>query len=154
VGIGVEGPAYYGYDYSYGYAPVGYYGGYGYDEYAAPELRPLPGGSVVTTQIIQRSPDVRVPVATYPTDSYSVEAYPVESYPAVVPVASRRVVTTYRSNAPGYVGTAPYYAPSYAEPEIRIAPNGRAIRTKIIQRDPTVRAVIDSHGRVIRRTYY
>ena len=154
VGYGVESPGYYDYGYSYGYAPVGYYGGYSYNEYAAPELRALPGGGVVATRIVQRSPDVRVPIATYPAASYSVETYPVASYPAVMPVANRRVVTTYRSYAPGYVGTPAYYAPSYAEPELRVAPDGGVVRTRIVQRSPTVRAVVDSRGHVIRPAYY
>jgi hypothetical protein len=50
-----------------------------------------------------------------------------------------------------------YYAPlpgsEYARPELRRAPSGRIVRTRLIQRNPDLRVPVDQYGRVVGPNY-
>jgi hypothetical protein len=138
-------------------------------EYAAPELRATPGGATVTTRLVQRNPDRRVIVGA----AEPVIAEPVMAAPVMAPGPYAYEPAYYGS---AYYGTG-YYGPDYeaplatgtvvsrrvvtgpaygvneyANPELRATPGGGMVRTKVISRNPTKRAVVDQYGRVVR--YY
>jgi hypothetical protein len=132
-------------------------------EYAAPEVRMSPAGPVMT-RLVQRNPDRRVIVgaaepvmapAPLMDGPYAYEpAYYEPGYygpgyygPADEPqLATGTVVTRRVVSGPGYVTN------EYANPELRATPRGTMVRTKVVSRNPTRRAVVDQHGRVVR--YY